>query len=128
MRQRRDIDLTALRQALVDRRAALEAEDDATEDDRAPVELDQSSVGRLSRMDALQGHAMAEATHERRQAEILRIDAALARMDDGDYGLCLSCDKKIPAKRLELDPAAPTCVQCAAKAEEHRAAHVHLAD
>jgi DnaK suppressor protein len=128
MRQRRDIDLAALRQALIDRRTALEAEDGASEDDRAPVDLDPSTIGRHSRIDALQGQAMAEATHDRRMAEIQRITAALERMEDGDYGVCLSCDKKIPAKRLELDPAVPTCVHCAARAEDHRVDHVHLVD
>jgi DnaK suppressor protein len=128
MGKRRDINMTTLRQALNKRRVEVMGDDQATEEDRAPVELDESSVGRLSRMDAMQVHAMAEATHERRQAEIHRIDAALARMDAGDYGYCLSCDEKIPAKRLELDPAVPTCVACAARAEDAHADHVHSAD
>lgn len=117
MSTRKDIDREALRAKLLARRAELEADDAATAEDRAPVSLDQQAVGRLSRMDALQVHAMAEATHERRLAELKRIAAALARMDDGDYGYCVACDAKIAAKRLELDPAVPTCIKCAEKAE-----------
>jgi DnaK suppressor protein len=114
---RTDLDLALLRTRLLERKSDLEAEDAATAPDRAPVDLDQQAVGRLSRMDALQGHAMAEATHERRLVELRRIAAALQRLEEGDYGYCLSCDRKIAAKRLELDPAVPTCVTCAAKAE-----------
>lgn len=124
MSKRRDIDINALRASLLARRAELSVEDDQTRSDRAPVELDQTSVGRLSRMDAMQGQAMAVATHERRLLEISRIDAALTRMDEGDYGQCLACDVKIPAKRLELDPATPVCVKCA-EAAEYQHAHPH---
>ncbi len=117
MSKRKDIDRDALRVKLLARKAELESDDAATVADRGPVELDQQAVGRLSRMDAMQVHAMAEATHERRLAELTRIVGALERMDDGDYGYCVACDGKIAAKRLELDPAVPTCIKCAERAE-----------
>lgn len=82
-------------------------------DSRAAVELDQTRVGRLSRMDALQGQAMAQATEARRQQEIRRIHAALQRLCKGEYGACLRCGEEIAPKRLALDPAVPTCVDCA---------------
>lgn len=87
--------------------------DDATREARAPVELDQTRVGRLSRMDALQNQALAKATHDRRQAELRRIDAALARLDDGSYGLCASCEEEISPGRLINDPAVALCIDCA---------------
>lgn len=114
MTARKDIDLTTLRRRLEDRRAELKALAETTADDRKPVELDQQSVGRLSRMDALQGQAMALETGRRRDAELVRIDAALKRMDSGDYGYCVTCDEEIAPKRLELDPAIQTCIDCAA--------------
>ncbi|TNE30638.1 MAG: TraR/DksA family transcriptional regulator [Alphaproteobacteria bacterium] len=82
-------------------------------DARRPVELDQTMVGRLSRMDAMQQQEMALANERRRKMQIHRIDQALARIDSGDYGYCALCDEEIPAKRLDLDPAVPTCVDCA---------------
>ena len=82
-------------------------------DERAPVELDQQMVGRLSRMDALQVQAMAKETSRRRSAEIKRINAALARIDEGEFGYCLECGEEIAMRRLELDPAAPLCINCA---------------
>ena len=90
----------------------LERDSKAAADSRRPVELDQQAVGRLSRMDALQNQAMQIETERRRQAGLRRIEQALNRLADGDYGNCMVCDDEIEAKRLEHDPAAPTCVGC----------------
>lgn len=79
----------------------------------ATVELDQTRVGRLSRMDALQSQAMSVETRRRRELEIRRIAAALKRLDEGDYGYCIECGQPIAEKRLEFDPAAPLCIKCA---------------
>ena len=81
------------------------------------VELDQTSVGRLSRMDALQGQAMSKETGRRRQLELQKIAGALRRVDSGDYGYCLSCDEPIARERLALDPGATLCIDCANKKE-----------
>ena len=40
------------------------------------------------------------------------IDAALDRMNQGKYGLCLMCGKPIPEARLEVIPYAALCVEC----------------
>ena len=101
------------RTALLARQAELAEEDAANADSRDTVELQQDSVGRLSRMDALQNQAMAKATHARRQAERNRLQAAMARLDDGEFGYCEDCGEEIAAGRLRLDPAAPRCVECA---------------
>ena len=81
----------------------------------AVVELDQTRVGRLSRMDALQNQAMSLETGRRRQAELERIEATLERIDQGDFGFCLNCGEDIAPKRLELDPTLPTCIDCASQ-------------
>jgi len=81
------------------------------------VELDQSKVGRLSRMDALQAQAMAKASGDRREAMLRQITAALKRIDDDEYGFCQSCDEAINPKRLEVDPTAVLCISCAARSE-----------
>ena len=82
------------------------------------VELDQTSVGRLSRMDALQGQAMSKETGRRRQLEMQKIAVALRRLDSGDYGYCLSCDEPVARERLALDPGATLCIDCANKKEQ----------
>ena len=83
----------------------------------AIVELDQSKVGRLSRMDALQAQAMAKASGNRRDATLRDIAAALRRIDDGDYGNCLECEEPINPERLDFDPAVTLCIDCATKIE-----------
>ncbi len=85
-----------------------------TMDDRKPVELDQNAVGRLSRMDAIQVQAMAQETERRREVEVQRIDAALIRIEEGEYGYCTRCGDEIPAKRLDFDPSSPLCITCVA--------------
>ncbi|MEM1283790.1 MAG: TraR/DksA C4-type zinc finger protein [Pseudomonadota bacterium] len=93
------------------------AASEATQQDRNPVTLDQQSVGRLSRMDAMAQQNMAEAQERARQAEIVRIDAALRRLDDGDYGYCAECDEPIAVKRLDADPTAALCISCQSSRE-----------
>ncbi|MDH3265536.1 MAG: TraR/DksA C4-type zinc finger protein [Gammaproteobacteria bacterium] len=82
------------------------------------VELDQSKVGRLSRMDAMQAQAMAQAFAQRRELMLRNIKAALKRLDDGDYGLCRDCEEPINPKRLEFDPTALRCIDCESKRDE----------
>ena len=81
------------------------------------VELDQTSVGRLSRMDALQGQAMSKEQGRRRELELQKISAALRRIEAGDYGYCLDCDEPIAIQRLTLGPAATLCIRCASARE-----------
>lgn len=77
------------------------------------VELDQSRVGRLSRMDALQGQAMSLEMKRRRDIELQKITSALLRIENDEFGYCVKCEKEIVIKRLEFDPAAPLCIDCA---------------
>ncbi|MEL6769024.1 MAG: TraR/DksA C4-type zinc finger protein [Pseudomonadota bacterium] len=95
------------------RLAEIAAEEARTAADRAPVTLDQQSVGRLSRMDAMQVQAMAAAQSRRRTAERARLEAALARITDGSFGACTECGEDIAPKRLELDPGQTRCIDCA---------------
>lgn len=101
------------RERLNQEAAELRASDAGTAEDRAPVELDQTQVGRLSRMDAMQQQAMAAAQSRRRISRLKAIEAALKRIDADDYGWCDECGEEIPIGRLKLDPCAMRCVACA---------------
>ena len=81
--------------------------------DRAPVELDQQAIGRLSRMDAMQQQSMDAAKETRRIGRLRLIEAALRRLEEGDYGYCLNCDESISDGRLKLDPTFSLCIDCA---------------
>ncbi|WP_018700958.1 TraR/DksA family transcriptional regulator [Amorphus coralli] len=107
------LDEKSVRVALEAERGRIRAEIEDSAESRATVELDQTSVGRLSRMDALQGQAMARAADERRRLRLSRIAATLTRLDDGEFGACVSCGEDIAEARLMLDLTTPTCIRCA---------------
>ena len=102
-----------VRQRLEAMRATLHTASNDAAGSRAPVELDQTSVGRLSRIDAMQAQSMALATERRRAIQLARIDQALARVTADTYGLCVKCDEPIEPRRLTLDPAIAVCLACA---------------
>ncbi|RUO26992.1 molecular chaperone DnaK [Aliidiomarina minuta] len=81
-------------------------------DSQKPVQLDQQSVGRLSRMDAMQGQQMAQATERRRAQQLLQIEAALRRIAEDDYGYCIDCGEAINEKRLAIEPTTLRCIEC----------------
>jgi len=114
----RVMDIEHFKQRLLERRDELVAMTESGEQGAATVELDQSRVGRLSRMDALQGQAMSQETQRRRMLDLKKIAAALQRLEAGDYGYCLGCDEPIIVARLDIDPAASHCVACADKCEQ----------
>lgn len=95
------------------RRTELEELREMSASGRDPVELDQQSVGRVSRVDAMQRQAMAQEQERKRGAELIRIEHALNRIKDGEFGFCLNCGENIPLQRLDIDPAIMVCVRCA---------------
>ena len=109
------VDIEHFRARLEARRAELMALQDMSAESRGAVELDQTSVGRVSRIDAIQQQQMALASDRQRAEELVRIDAALQRIADGDYGYCIVCEEPIAKKRLEFDPSIPTCIDCASR-------------
>ena len=101
------------RTALEEERAALLTASEDTGEGRKPVMLDQAQVGRLSRMDAMQGQAMEAALEARRHGRIRAIDAALRRIEEGEFGWCDDCGSFIGFGRLDSDAAAMRCISCA---------------
>ena len=106
-------DLGQLRTMLINERQELENNSQTSNESRRPIALDQQRLGRLSRMDAMQSQAMAQASERRRQIRLKQIDLALKRMSDDDYGLCEKCGEEISPNRLKLDPAIAICIACA---------------
>lgn len=106
-------DLDAAREELLARRDELLALSEISAESRDAVALDQQSIGRLSRMDAMQVQAMAKANERQRRIELSRIEAALRRIDEDEYGYCQKCGEEIAPQRLKADPAAAFCVDCA---------------
>lgn len=107
------IDVERAKCRLRDKQQELENLSEISREARDTVTLDQQSVGRLSRMDAMQQQAMAEAQERTRQFDLQRIELAWRRIREGDYGYCVQCDEEIPDGRLAIDPMAECCVACA---------------
>ena len=107
------MNLKAWRDRLLQEKADLQTLSAGSRDAREAVTLDQQGVGRLSRMDAMQQQAMALEAERRRQLQLKRIDAALQRLENGDFGYCVKCGEPIPQSRLQIDPTSPTCIDCA---------------
>ena len=102
-----------LKNILLQQQDDLAALEQTGADAASVVELDQTRVGRLSRMDALQGQAISQERLRRRQIRLQNISAALNRIDQEGYGHCAGCGDAIPFKRLLFDPAATLCITCA---------------
>lgn len=101
------------RQQLLRIKAELEALEEMAEESIKPVILDQTSTGRLTRMDAMQGQQMALETARRRQQQLRKIEAALRRIESGDFGDCVVCGEEIDPRRMAIDPTATRCIGCA---------------
>jgi DnaK suppressor protein len=112
-----EFDPAKAREMLIRLRDDLESLTATADESSQVVELDQTRVGRLSRMDAMQAQAMARESGRRRAITLQNIASALTRVDNGEYGFCLECDEPISPKRLEFDPAARLCIGCAQLAE-----------
>ncbi len=114
-----EINIEHYRAKLMAQREALRGTEDSRRQAGAIVELDQTRTGRLSRMDALQQQAMAQAGQARAEVALRRIEAALARCDAGEYGDCLKCGEPIDPRRLDIDPATTRCLACAQARERN---------
>ena len=83
-----------------------------------PVTLDQQSVGRVSRIDAIQQQQMAVANRYQSTLILKRVSMALQRVEAEEYGFCLECAEPIGFPRLEVQPFAPHCLDCQSALEE----------
>lgn len=107
--------IDSFRQHLLQMRSEFMNLSSTSEDAAKTVELDQSAVGRLSRMDAMRAQSMAIETKGRGERQLLRIEGALRRIAAGDYGACFTCGEEINIRRLDVDPSYTQCIKCADK-------------
>ncbi|MBB4636824.1 TraR/DksA family transcriptional regulator [Longimicrobium terrae] len=77
-----------------------------------PRDLEQDTVGRLSRIEALQNAGFTKKLEAREQAQLEQIVAALHRLEEGSYGSCNGCGAPIPFERLSIFPETLACSTC----------------
>lgn len=79
-----------------------------------PVSLD-ASIGRLSRMDAINNKAINEKALREKKSTLQKLERAQERYKVNKLGTCLKCGKEIPFGRLKIMPYTTRCVQCAGR-------------
>lgn len=70
------------------------------------------AIGRISRMDAINNKSVMEAALREAEAKLKRLQSALQKINDADFGICQKCKQPIPKKRLMVMPDSVKCVQC----------------
>ena len=103
-----------LKDSIHERIAELEASVEKLKDSSKTVELD-GSIGRVTRMDAIQIQRMQEGQLKVTQANILTLKESIQKIDEGTFGKCLYCKKQIGFERLKALPESKTCIECAEK-------------
>jgi len=106
-----------LRSLLIEKQRELRAQFSSTDSSTKPVTLDQQSVGRVSRIDAIQQQQMAIANQQQARQLLNHIELALHRIGAGEYGVCVRCEEPIAFARLQAQPTATLCINCQSAAE-----------
>jgi len=76
-----------------------------------PIEPE-NSIGRISRMDAINNKSIVDAALRQQNDKLYKLNLVLSKINDEDFGICLSCKKQIPLGRILIMPQSQTCVSC----------------
>lgn len=106
-----DIDLNVYKKKLEERKTLTLEEMDKIKQASAPVSPD-NSIGRLSRMDAINQKSIFEASMKNYRQRLDLIEKAFLRINSEEYGFCLNCEEFIGEKRLNSVPESPFCIRC----------------
>jgi DnaK suppressor protein len=111
----------AFKQQLLEQRASILAQLNSLRGGTVGrVEASAEHFGRAEELDSGQVSSARElelALDDRESTELRLVDAALARIEAGTYGLCTDCGVEIPLARLHAAPEAPRCIACQEKIE-----------
>jgi DnaK suppressor protein len=75
----------------------------------------ENSLGRISRMDAINNKSVAEAAMRNKQKKLTQMKIALDKIDDESFGQCSQCKHAIQSARLIYMPESSLCVRCASR-------------
>lgn len=108
-------EISHFKQKLLILREELQKQEQLSKSQKKTVELDQTRMGRLSRMDAMQLQQMALEDARRREQQLVKIEGALRRIEADEYGECYICGEDIDPRRLNIDPTHTRCIECVDK-------------
>ncbi len=92
--------------------AETEAKIAQLEVETAPISPE-NSIGRVSRMDAINNKSVSEATLRTAKRKLGNLRHALSKIETPNFGVCARCKHPIPPARLMFMPQSPYCVNCA---------------
>lgn len=75
----------------------------------------ENSIGRVSRMDAINNKSVAEASLRSTSRKLNNLQTALSKLSDPDFGICTRCKRPIQEARIMYMPESTRCVHCASK-------------
>ena len=101
----------ALKNKIIEKIENLEAEIISLKEMTQPVSPD-SSIGRISRMDAINNKSVMESSLRNSEAKLSSLKFALENIHSDDFGICIKCKQPIPEGRILLMPEKRTCVKC----------------
>lgn len=104
--------LIDLEELIVEELARIRAESEGSGEEREAIAPD-VSIGRLSRLDAMQMQEVAKEAQRRREERLALLEVALDQLDEGTYGRCSRCGEDIDFERLKVSPEATHCSSCA---------------
>ena len=104
--------LAAIRKRLLQLEKNLSQQMEINRDAASIVALDQTSVGRVSRMGAIQQQSIALSTRRKTCLRLKRVQDALQALADNGYGFCEQCNELIAFERLLARPEANLCISC----------------
>ncbi len=111
-RSMNDQERADLRQKIEEKIVQAEKEIAHLEANTQPISPE-NSLGRVSRMDAINNKGVAEAALRSSKKKLGKLKVALTKIDQAGFGMCKNCKKPIPAPRLMYMPESTTCVRCA---------------
>ncbi len=103
--------LVKLEEIIIQKLHSLATEVIELEELTKPIPLD-ASIGRVSRMDAINNKSINEAALRDKKKLVKRLERTLDRIKEKDYGYCQKCGNEIPFGRLEYMPHTTRCVKC----------------
>jgi len=101
-----------LRQAMLQKMERLKEDILDLEELTKPI-APENAIGRVSRMDAINNRSVNEAALRQARVKLAKLENAISKIDEPDFGKCSRCGQPIPIKRILFMPESTRCVNCA---------------
>ena len=75
----------------------------------------ENSIGRVSRMDAINNKSVVEAALRTSRSKLTKLHVALNKIEEENFGYCAMCNQPIQPMRLMFMPESTRCVRCASR-------------